>query len=138
MTKPRRYPNLTNVTEPKDPPDEYCPECMSLKRKPNKECKNHESYWIDKDVQIAIDRLKDAKKHPERLKPFVAPPPFNMNDEIDGIAEDMVREIANKIIVVQDAHEGRSHQRHWYLVAQKMVKKLVKEYERVCKDSYNL
>lgn len=126
------------VIELKRPPvpDEFCPECLSLKRKPNRECVNHEKYWIDKDVQIAVDRLKDAKKHPERLKPFVAPPPFNMNDEIDGIAEDMVREIANKYIKVQGSWDGKQHQRFWYLEAKKMLKKLMKEYKRVCKDAY--
>lgn len=126
------------VIELKRPPVpvEFCPECLSLKRKPNKECVNHEKYWIDKDVQIAVDRLKDAKKHPERLKPFVAPPPFNMNDEIDGIAEDMVREIANKYIKVQGSWDGKQHQRFWYLEAKKMLKKLMKEYKRVCKDAY--
>lgn len=39
----------------KSPPDEYCPECLSLKRKPNKECKNHNNYWIDKDE--GLDRV---------------------------------------------------------------------------------
>jgi len=91
------------------PPDEYCPECMSLKRKPNKECVNHEKYWIKKDDLI---------------------------DAIDSVSVLMVKTIANKHIKVQDTHEGKSHQRHWYLVAQKMLKKLVKEYDKLCKDSY--
>lgn len=44
------------VIELKRPPvpDEFCPECMSLKRKPNKECKNHESYWIKKPKSTHI------------------------------------------------------------------------------------
>lgn len=37
------------------PPDEFCPECLSLKRKPNRECVNHNSYWIDKDE--GLDRV---------------------------------------------------------------------------------
>jgi hypothetical protein len=44
----------------KSPPIEYCPECMSLKRKPNMECANHEKYWIDKDQPTPQDTLKDA------------------------------------------------------------------------------
>ena len=92
------------------PPDEFCPECMSLKRKPNKECKNHDSYWIKTN---------------------------EISDAIDSVSVLMVKTIANKHIKVQDTHEGKSHQRHWYLVAQKMLKKLMKEYKRVCKDSYN-
>lgn len=92
------------------PPDEFCPECMSLKRKPNKECVNHESYWIKTN---------------------------EISDAIDSVSVLMVKTIANKHIKVQDTHEGKSHQRHWYLVAQKMLKKLMKEYKRVCKDSYN-
>lgn len=26
-------------------PVEYCPECHSLKRKPNRDCGNHDTYW---------------------------------------------------------------------------------------------
>lgn len=37
------------------PPIEYCPECLSLKRKPNKDCKNHNNHWIDKDE--GLDRV---------------------------------------------------------------------------------
>lgn len=44
------------------PPDEYCPECMSLKRKPNKDCKNHESYWINKARHL-IEITKEKKKY---------------------------------------------------------------------------
>lgn len=44
------------------PPIEYCPECHSLKRKPNKECKNHEKYWIDK-TQHLIEITKEKKKY---------------------------------------------------------------------------
>ena len=44
------------------PPIEFCPECMSLKRKPNKECVNHESYWIDK-TQHLIEITKEKKKY---------------------------------------------------------------------------
>ena len=91
------------------PPDEFCPECMSLKRKPNKECKNHDSYWIKTN---------------------------EISDAIDSVSVLMVKTIANKHIKVQDTHEGKSHQRHWYLVAQKMLKKLVKEYDKLCKSSY--
>ncbi len=102
------------------PPDEYCPECLSLKRKPNKECVNHESYWISTKMQELHDE-------PWRLFPAT----------IDEFSKSMVKTIANKHIVVQDTHEGKSHQRHWYLVAQKMLKKLVKEYDKLCKESYN-
>ncbi len=35
------------MTKQPTPPDEFCPECMSLKRKPNKECVNHDKYWIN-------------------------------------------------------------------------------------------
>ena len=102
------------------PPDEFCPECMSLKWKPNMECKNHDSYWISSDMQ----RLYNEPWRTE------------LPTAIDRLSETMVIKIANKHIKVQDTHEGKSHQRHWYLVAQKILKKLVKEYERVCKDAY--
>lgn len=38
-------------------PVEFCPECMSLKRKPNKDCKNHESYWIKKNEPSAMHNI---------------------------------------------------------------------------------
>jgi hypothetical protein len=44
------------------PPIEFCPECHSLKRKPNKECVNHDKYWIDKDQPTPQDTLKDTLK----------------------------------------------------------------------------
>lgn len=44
------------------PPDEFCPECMSLKRKPNKECVNHEKYWIHKAPHL-IEITKEKKKY---------------------------------------------------------------------------
>ena len=102
------------------PPDEFCPECYSLKRKPNKDCKNHDSYWVD----IEVTKLyRDTKNS-------------GLKNATDTLAEYMVKNIANKHIKVQDTHEGKSHQRHWYLVAQKMLKKLVKEYDKLCKSSY--
>ena len=101
-------------------PVEYCPECMSLKRKPNKECVNHDSYWVDIEVTKLYRDIKNS----------------GLKNATDTLAEQMVRTIANKHIKVQDTHEGKSHQRHWYLVAQKMLKKLVKEYKRVCKERY--
>ncbi len=47
------------VIELKRPPvpDEYCPECLSLKRKPNKECVNHEKYWIKKNEPSAMHNI---------------------------------------------------------------------------------
>ena len=101
-------------------PVEYCPECMSLKRKPNKECVNHDSYWVDIEVTKLYRDIKNS----------------GLKNATDTLAEQMVRTIANKHIKVQDTHEGKSHQRHWYLQAQKMLKKLVKEYKRVCKERY--
>lgn len=109
MKKPKRYPNLTNVTEPTEPPDEFCPECLSLKRKPNKDCPNHKNQYDNQD---------------------------ELNQTIDELARLMVEKIANNLIDVETTSEGRSAQRHWYLVAQTMLKKLMKEYERVCKESY--
>ena len=112
-------------------PIEYCPECHSLKRKPNKECKNHDSYWIKptpaKGGDFTLAKLMKEYKKIKRAE---------LQDATESLAEHMVKTIANKHIKVQDTHEGRSHQRHWYLVAQKMLKKLVKEYERVCKEEY--
>ena len=102
------------------PPDEFCPECYSLKRKPNKDCKNHDSYWVDIEVTKLYRDIKNS----------------GLKNATDTLAEQMVRTIANKHIKVQDTHEGKSHQRHWYLQAQKMLKKLVKEYKRVCKERY--
>lgn len=60
----------------------------------------------------------------------------SMNEEIDKLSEVMVKNIANKKIKVQSSYEGKQHQRHWYLVAQKMLKKLMKEYTRVCGEGY--
>jgi hypothetical protein len=37
---------------PMKPPIEYCPECHSLKRKPNKDCKNHKYYWTDQNGEL--------------------------------------------------------------------------------------
>ncbi len=59
-----------------------------------------------------------------------------LQDATESLAEQMVKTIANKHIKVQDTHEGRIAQRYWYKEAQKMLKKLVKEYERVCKEGY--
>ena len=50
------------IIKPMKPPIEFCPECHSLKRKPNKECKNHEKYWIDK-TQHLIEITKEKKKY---------------------------------------------------------------------------
>lgn len=91
------------------PPDEYCPECLSLKRKPNKDCLNHGKTWTGNELGQTIDEL----------------------------ARLMVEKIANNIIEVDTTSEGRSAQRHWYLVAQKMLKKLMAEYKRVCKEEYH-
>jgi len=110
----RRHKPVRNL------PIEYCPECLSLKRKPNKECVNHESYWISADMQKLYDE-------PWRKE---------LPNAIDKLSEIMVKTIANKLIVVQDTYDGRIAQRYWYKVAQKMLKKLMKEYERVCKEMY--
>lgn len=84
-------------------------ECLSLKRKPNKDCLNHEKIWNGNELGQTIDEL----------------------------ARLMVEKIANNIIEVDTTSEGRSAQRHWYLVAQKMLKKLMAEYKRVCKEEYH-
>ena len=85
-----------------------------------------------KEMKKAIKHAgRYMKKEQDKIMP-------SMNGYIDTLAESMLKQIANKYIMVQDTHEGKSHQRHWYLVAQKMLKKLMKEYERVCKESYNL
>ena len=140
MKKPKRYPNLTNVTEPTEPPDEYCPECMSLKRKPNKECVNHDSYWRDVDDCPKCNkpkRIRNPSGYCDHLELYYFQSEKDtMTSAIDSLSEAMVKTIANKHIKVQDTHEGESHQRHWYLVAQKMLKKLVKEYDKLCKSSY--
>lgn len=100
------------VIELKRPPvpNEFCPECLSLKRKPNKECKNHDEYY----------------RHQEGLA-----------ETITELSELMVKHIANKLIKVENTYSGKRHQRHWYLKAQKMLKKLMKEYKRVCGEMYN-
>lgn len=132
------------------PPDEYCPECMSLKRKPNKECVNHDKYWIKKDEcpgcgfkYGGILRIHNMNGECPIMSNLKVEPILKQIKEksldvsIDEFALLMVKTIANKHIVVQDTHEGRIAQRYWYKEAQKMLKKLVKEYERVCKEEYN-
>lgn len=104
MTKPK-------VIELKRPPvpDEFCPECMSLKRKPNKECVNHNSYWINRG---------------------------DLNDAIDELASLMVKKIANRKIQVEDTGTGKAHQRYWYLRGKEGIQRAVKSYKKSLNEAY--
>lgn len=89
---------------------ERLPEASKTKeRASGKDCPNHERIWNGNELSQTIDEL----------------------------ARLMVEKIANNIIEVDTTSEGRSAQRHWYLVAQKMLKKLMAEYKRVCKEEYH-
>ena len=60
-----------------------------------------------------------------------------LKQPIDDLSEAMVKNIANELIKVDSAAEGRGAQRHWYLQAKKMLKKLMKEYKEMCEEMYN-
>lgn len=99
----------------KTPPIQYCPECHSLKRKPNKECKNHEHYWIDQDgVLKANDKVSMA---------------------VSDISLAMVKRIANMYIDVEDTSAGRSAQRFWYLQAERLIKQYISMLKLTYKNS---
>lgn len=91
------------------PPNEFCPECLSLKRKPNKDCKNHSCYPVKTD---SITSLSDA------------------------LAHIMVKNIANESIRVQSTSEGRSAQRYWYVQAQNNIARMIREYRIACNFAY--
>ena len=91
------------------PPEEYCPECLSLKRKPNKDCLNHEKIWNGSELSQAIDEL----------------------------ARIMVEKIANDIIEVDTTSEGRSAQRHWFLQAQEALRMTCKQYKDALEEEYH-
>lgn len=102
-------------------------------------CNTHDSCTIADSMGIFSPHemtkvIKHAGRYMKKEQDKIMP---SMNEHIDTLAEAMLKQIANKYIMVQDTHEGKSHQRHWYLVAQKMLKKLVKEYEKLCKTSYD-
>lgn len=98
------------------PPIEYCPECYSLKRYPNKACKNHDSYYRKADSWNSLGEI---------------------NELIVDLSEAMVKRIANRYIQVQDTHEGKSHQRYWYLRAQEGIRKALKSYKKSLYCTYN-
>jgi hypothetical protein len=93
-----------------EPPEEYCPECLSLKRKPNKDCLNHEKIWNGNELSQAIDEL----------------------------ARIMVEKIANDIIEVDTTSEGRSAQRHWFLQAQEALRMTCEQYKDALEEEYHV
>lgn len=57
--------------------------------------------------------LKDFQEH------------FTKNEEVHDIALLMVKQLANKLIKVDNTWEGKVAQRYWYLEAHEMVKQYI-------------